>query len=133
MSLHASGRRQLTPAWLGLAFVLPAVVVFCLFLALPVFAVSGIAVLEWAGFKLGDWTFVGLDNFGRMFGDPVFWRAFGDTLIFTVATTIVLNITGFGYALMVASRVRGSSTSRSPGTDFATSRGASKIPLYRPR
>lgn len=113
MSLHASGRRQLTPAWLGLAFVLPAVVVFSLFLALPVLAVSGIAVLQWAGFKLGDWSFVGLDNFGRMAGDPVFWRAFGDTLMFTVATTIVLNITGFGYALMVASRVRGSSLAKS--------------------
>jgi raffinose/stachyose/melibiose transport system permease protein len=101
-------RRSLTPAWLGVAFVLPAVLVFCLFLALPVLAALGIATLEWAGFRIGDWTFVGLRNAERMLGDPVFWRAFGNTVVFTVATTVLLNVTGFGYALLIASRVRGS-------------------------
>lgn len=100
--------RSAMPAWLGLAFVLPALLVFCLFLALPVLAALGISMLEWTGFRLGDWTFVGLRNFERMLGDPVFWRAFTHTVAFTVATTVLLNITGFGYALLVGSKVRGS-------------------------
>ena len=112
MSLPASRRRQLTPAWLGLAFVLPAVVIFLLFLALPVLAVGGISVLKWSGFQLGDWSFVGGGNFAGMLRDPIFWRTFGNTVIFTVATVLLLNITGFGYALLVASRVHGSALAK---------------------
>ncbi|MFO1539128.1 MAG: carbohydrate ABC transporter permease [Chloroflexota bacterium] len=120
MSIPASGptaaatrhRRAVTPAWLGLAFVLPAVLVFALFLVLPVIAVVLLAFLEWAGFRLGDWTFVGLDKLTEMAGDPIFWRAFGNTILFTVATTIVLNVTGFLYALLIASKVRGSSLAK---------------------
>ncbi|MBX3030500.1 MAG: sugar ABC transporter permease [Chloroflexi bacterium] len=104
----ASPRRSVTPGRLGLAFVLPSVIIFCLFLMVPVFAVAGIAFLEWAGFRIGDWTFVGLAKFQKAAADPVFWRSFTHTILFTVATTVLLNITGFLYALLIASRVRGS-------------------------
>jgi len=107
-----SPRRAVSPATLGLAFVLPSVAVFALFLVLPVVAVAGISVLEWAGFRLGDWTFVGAEKFEKALRDPVFWRAFTNTLLFTVATTVLLNITGFGYALLIASRVRGSTLAK---------------------
>lgn len=111
-STAASPRRRTNPAVLGLAFVLPSVAIFALFLVLPVVAVAGIAMLEWAGFRIGDWSFVGADKFVKAVGDPVFWRAFINTLLFTVATTILLNITGFGYALLIASRVRGSTLAK---------------------
>lgn len=106
-------RRRGGGGWIGFAFVLPSLVIFCLFLALPVVAVGGISLLEWTGFRLGDWTFVGLDNLRAMVEDPVFWRAFVDTLIFTVATTVLLNITGFTFAWLIASRVRGSGLAKS--------------------
>jgi ABC-type sugar transport system permease subunit len=105
-------RSTIAPAWLGVAFVLPAVAVFCFFLALPVLAAVGISTLEWTGFRLGDWRFVGLRNVERMLADPVFWRAFTHTLVFTLATTLLLNITGFVYALLIASRVRGSTLAK---------------------
>jgi raffinose/stachyose/melibiose transport system permease protein len=110
--IPASPRRPASAGWLGLAFVLPSVVIFCLFLALPVVAVAGISVLEWAGFRLGDWTFVGVDKFAKASRDPVFWRAFTNTVLFTVATTILLNLTGFLYAWLIVSRVRGSTLAR---------------------
>jgi len=84
-----------------------------MFLVLPVLAVAGISLLDWAGFRIGDWTFVGLDKFHQMVGDRVFWRSFTNTLLFTVATTVLLNVTGFTYALLIASRVRGSTLARS--------------------
>jgi len=105
--------RPASPGWLGLAFVLPSVVVFGLFLVVPVLAVAGISVLDWAGFRIGDWTFVGLQNFQKAARDPVFWRSFTNTVLFTVATAILLNLTGFLYALLIASRVRGSTFARS--------------------
>jgi ABC-type sugar transport system permease subunit len=112
-SLRVAPRRWgSSHAWLGVAFVLPSVAIFGLFLALPVIAVAGIAMLEWAGFRIGDWSFVGADKVAKAIGDPIFWRAFLNTLLFTVATTILLNITGFGYALLIASRVRGSTLAK---------------------
>jgi ABC-type sugar transport system permease subunit len=104
---RASRRQRTTPAWLGVAFVLPAVAVFAALLLLPALAVGGISLLEWAGFRIGDWTFAGTANFEQALSDPVFWRSFVHTLLFTIATTILLNIAGFGYALLIASRVPG--------------------------
>jgi ABC-type sugar transport system permease subunit len=106
-------RRADAHGWLGLAFVLPAVAVFSLFLVLPVLSVAGIAFLDWAGFRIGDWTFAGLANFDQALADPVFWRSFTHTVLFTVATTILLNITGFGYALLIASRLPGGTLAKS--------------------
>jgi multiple sugar transport system permease protein/raffinose/stachyose/melibiose transport system permease protein len=109
----AGPSRPVSSGWLGLAFVLPSLAVFGAFLVLPVIAVAGISLLDWAGFRIGDWTFVGLSQFRHAMEDPVFWRSLTHTLLFTVATTVLLNITGFGYALLVASRVRGSSLAKS--------------------
>jgi ABC-type sugar transport system permease subunit len=108
--LRASRSSQGT---LGIAFVLPAVAVFSAFLVLPVVAVGGIAFLEWAGFRIGDWSFVGGSNFEQALRDPVFWRALTHTLLFTIATTILLNITGFTYALLIASRLPGGTLAKS--------------------
>jgi ABC-type sugar transport system permease subunit len=97
----------------GVAFVLPTVLVFAAFLLLPVAAVFLVSLLRWAGFRIGDWEFVGVNNFEHLVGDPVFWGALGNTLIFTLVTTVFLNILGFGYALLVASRLPGHTLARS--------------------
>lgn len=105
-------RRSLSPAWLGFAFVLPATLIFGLFLVLPVFAVAGMSLLEWTGFRIGDWQLVGLAKYQEMLADPVFWRAFTHTIVFTLATTLLLNVIGFSLALLITTRVRGSGLAR---------------------
>ncbi len=111
----AASSRQTSspPAWLGFVFVLPALAIFGLFLLLPVASVVGISLLDWAGFRLGDWTFAGTQNFEQAIDDPIFWRSLTHTVLFTLATVVVLNITGFGYALLIASRVRGGGLAKS--------------------
>lgn len=91
----------------GLAFVLPSLVVFAVFLVLPVASIFFISLLSWAGFRIGDWQFAGLGNFEHLVADPVFWAAFAHTVLFTVATTVLLNVLGFAFALLVASRLPG--------------------------
>lgn len=44
--------------------------------------------------------FVGLDNFGLMLRDPVFWRTLANTLIITVVTVPAALLMGLGMALM---------------------------------
>jgi raffinose/stachyose/melibiose transport system permease protein len=91
----------------GLAFVLPSLAVFAAFLVLPVASIFLISLLRWAGFRIGDWQFAGLGNFEHLVSDPVFWAAFAHTVLFTVATTVLLNVLGFAFALLVASRLPG--------------------------
>jgi len=97
----------------GIALVAPAVLTFGAFLVLPLVSVFLISTLHWSGYRLGDWTFVGADNFARMFANAVFWKAFANTVVFTVTTTLILNVVGFGLALLIASRVRGHVIARS--------------------
>jgi ABC-type sugar transport system permease subunit len=105
-------RRSLSSGWLGLAFVFPATLIFGVFLALPVLAVGGISLLEWTGFRIGDWELVGLAKYEQMLADPVFWRALTHTVVFTFATTLLLNVIGFSLALLIMTRVRGSGLAR---------------------
>ncbi|HET9141115.1 sugar ABC transporter permease [Actinophytocola sp.] len=77
-------------AWI---FLLPSVVYIIALVALP----FGLAI----AFALSDVTagdpsydFAGLRNFARAFDDPVFWRALGNTLIFTGISMVLIVVLG---------------------------------------
>ena len=92
---------------LGIAMVFPSLAVFLGLIAVPVVVVALVSFSEWAGFELGDLSWTGLDNYQSLAGDPIFWRALRNTLLFTGLTTLFLNVFGFGFALLIATRVRG--------------------------
>jgi ABC-type sugar transport system permease subunit len=71
----------------GVLFVLPTVLFFLVFIAYPFFRALGISLTEWAGYD--EPRFVGLKNFISLTKDRVFWIALKNTLIFTVATTVL--------------------------------------------
>jgi ABC-type sugar transport system permease subunit len=50
-------------------------------------------------FGPGEWS--GVDNFTRLLGDDVFWRALLNTAVFTVATVPVGVLAGLGLALLM--------------------------------
>ncbi|MDF2562027.1 MAG: araP [Microbacterium sp.] len=57
--------------------------------------------------------FVGSENFERLFADPVFWRALGNTLVYGVGITLIEVAAALGIALLLHRVV--------PGTRFARS------------
>jgi multiple sugar transport system permease protein len=66
-------------------FILPAIVPILVIVAYPL----GQAVyLSLTSFQLlrQDLTFVGLDNYARLFADPIFWSALGTTIVFLLVT-----------------------------------------------
>src|SRR5437763_10511497 len=78
--------RTLTPY----AYIAPAVVIFCLFLAYPVWFAVRLAFHEWNGLTpLDQMRYVGLQNFQGLFTDSIFQQALFNTTIFTVATTVL--------------------------------------------
>ncbi len=88
-------RRDAISAYL---FLSPALLLFLVFIAGPLLGAIVLSFLEWS--LLGSATFVGLDNFGQLFSDPVALKAIGNTFVFTF-WSIVLHI-GFGLLLALA-------------------------------
>ncbi len=94
---HRTGRR-LVP----LFYVTPATLLFCLLMLFPMVMVvryslmSGAIVNKSAGFA-------GLQNYGKVFADPVFWQSVANTLYFTVMSVIFHLLIGLAFALLLNS------------------------------
>jgi raffinose/stachyose/melibiose transport system permease protein len=100
-------RRPIASTVVGLAMVAPSLLVFVGLIAVPIVAVVLISFTRWTGFNVADATWLGVGNYTALVGDPVFQKAFIHTLIFTFATTLLLNAAGFGLAVLVNTRVPG--------------------------
>ncbi|MGG1313053.1 carbohydrate ABC transporter permease [Cohnella laeviribosi] len=71
----------------GYAFVLPAVIIFLLFLWLPI--LKGIVYSFYhVDFVKGN-TFVGMDNYETVFRDPVVWKAVKNTLYYVLLCLVI--------------------------------------------
>ena len=87
--------------------VAPSLAVFLGLIAVPIIVVGLVSLSEWTGFDIADVRWLGLENYRTIAGDEIFWRALRNTLLFTGLTTLFLNIIGFGAALLISTRVRG--------------------------
>ncbi|MDR2974499.1 MAG: sugar ABC transporter permease [Propionibacteriaceae bacterium] len=76
--LSGSRSRRVNPALLGLS--LPAIIWYIGFTLGPLLAMFYISTLKWPGL-IAPSSFVGLDNFQRVFADPVFWTAVRNSII----------------------------------------------------
>lgn len=96
------GKRRIDPAyWLML---LPAVVVFTVFITGPAVAGMWFSLTDYVGF--GEWEFIGLRNYRALFSDPRILDSYGFTMFFAVTTTIVVNVLALGLALGLSSRIK---------------------------
>lgn len=102
--------RRANPTAISLMLAAPTIFLFFGFVAVPVVAVVLTSFTEWTGFDIGGIEWLGLQNYVGLFEDQTFLRAFLHTLIFTVATTVLLNAVGLGLAMLV--------NTRAPGTAF---------------
>ncbi|MGI5131288.1 carbohydrate ABC transporter permease [Pseudonocardia sp. CA-107938] len=68
------------------AYIAPFFVLFGVFGLLPFLFTFYIALFDWN--PIGDQTFIGVDNFTRMFADPRFWNATGNTISIWLLSTI---------------------------------------------
>ncbi|OYN92379.1 carbohydrate ABC transporter permease [Parenemella sanctibonifatiensis] len=92
-------------ALLGMAFVLPFVVVFLLFRAGP--AAGGIVLSFLSQNLAGDFTWIGTANYDALFADPIFWNALRVTLIYSVIAVPLVVVVSVAMATMAARSVRG--------------------------
>lgn len=107
----ASRRRRSTR--LGdrrLALAIPAAALILVLAIWPLVQLGSMSVHDVTGATLnGDWAFVGVDNFVRVFTDPDFARVALNTLVFVVVVTGIGLVGGFFAAIAVSSSTRGAS------------------------
>jgi raffinose/stachyose/melibiose transport system permease protein len=81
-------------------FLLPAIVLFLVFLVYPIFRSAYYSLFNWNGFGPAV-DFVGLDNFKQILSDQVFMKAIGNGLLIVVLSLIIQLPFSLGLAIMV--------------------------------
>ncbi len=108
----SSVRRR--PRWRGASInlmYLPAVILFAVFIVYPVIQGVGIALTNWDGYSATR-SFVGFENFARTFTDPNFTTALVNTFIFGIGSTLIQQVLGLLFAILLDQRLRGRQVAR---------------------
>ena len=98
-------RKRRDRAWYAL-FVLPLVFVFTTVVIVPFIIGIGYSFVSWDGMSLNEKTFVGFDNYTRLFQDLRFLTSAGHTVLFTIFAVLLINILGLAFAFIVTGKLR---------------------------
>lgn len=100
--LSANTRNTLT----ALAFLSPNIIGFLTFTAIPVVASLVISLYDWS--PIGDKTFIGLDNYVRLFTrDPLFSKVMGNTFTYVVSYLSLNIVLAMALAVWLTGKIRG--------------------------
>lgn len=80
--------------------LLPAVILFTLFVVYPFVTGIKISFMNWNGYSQ-DMSFAGFSNYTSLLNDSVFKRALLNTIIYGIGCTIIQNVLGLMYAMLV--------------------------------
>lgn len=84
--------------WDGYLFLAPGFIFFCVFLVYPLLHNWVYSFFDFKLSNLNEASFVGLDNYRRVFQDPVFWISVRNILIYGVISVPGQMILGFAAA-----------------------------------
>ena len=110
MTLGGSVRRRTGPPGepraIGWLYLAPAFLVYAAFLLYPLVRAVQISLYEWNGNTLA--TFVGLENYAEVFGDPALRASFGHALVLIGFYAVIPLAVGLVLAAILArAKVRG--------------------------
>jgi multiple sugar transport system permease protein len=100
-------RRRPARGWSGLIYLIPFLVLFLLFLVWPTIYGFYLSFTDRNLAGASGPKLVGLANYAEAFGDPLMWRTLGNTVVFTVGSTVPLVIVALALALLVNMKIRG--------------------------
>ncbi|MCG5214169.1 carbohydrate ABC transporter permease [Streptosporangium sp. KLBMP 9127] len=85
----------------GLLFVLPMLVLFAVFRFVPALGAAGMSLTDYQ--ISGEWTFTGVDNYARLFDDPIFMSSLRVTLVYVAIYVPLTVLVALGTALLLNS------------------------------
>jgi len=104
-----SGRRHFNP-W---AFILPGAIAGGVVLGVPVVQAFWTSLHRLRLYRLDDQVFIGLENYLRIWNDPLFHLSVQATVVFTVGCTVLSVLAGIAVAAVMSTRgIRGTTMAR---------------------
>ena len=92
-------------------FYVPALALFAVFVVLPFIKGIYLSLTNWNGYS-PNYKFVGLKNYARMLTDENVRTAFVNTIIYGFGSTLVQNVLGIAFAILLNKKFRGRSLIR---------------------
>lgn len=92
-------------------FYVPALALFAVFVVLPFIKGIYLSLTNWNGYSQ-SYKFVGLKNYARMLTDENVRTAFVNTIIYGFGSTLVQNVLGIAFAVLLNKKFRGRSLIR---------------------
>jgi raffinose/stachyose/melibiose transport system permease protein len=89
----------------GVAFLLPTLLLFAVFVLYPIVFDVQASTLRWDGVNAGQ--FVGVDNYRQLFADPVFYTTLVNSAWWILLTIVPQAVIGFLLAYALNRRLRG--------------------------
>ncbi|MEF9880436.1 MAG: sugar ABC transporter permease, partial [Clostridia bacterium] len=84
-------------------YLLPALAIYTFTVPIPIFRALYYSFFNWAGGT--KMTFTGLDNFIRLWKDPVFWQSFGNNMLITGLCLVAEIGIAFFFAMLLNSKL----------------------------
>jgi len=92
-------------------FYVPAILLFLGLVAYPLVRGLWVSTTNWNGYS-PTYRDVGLANYAHLFSDPHVFSAFVNTIIYGCGSTLLQNVIGLAFALLLNSRFRGRTVGR---------------------
>lgn len=92
-------------------FYIPAIILFTVFVIYPLLKGIFLSFTNWNGYSQ-TYKMVGINNYVRMLSDTNVHRAFLNTIIYGVGSTVIQNVLGLGLALLLNQKFRGRTVTR---------------------
>lgn len=97
-------RRSGLKNWFGsFAFAAPALFFYVLFVIVPIVSTVQISFHRWNGAS-PVMEFIGVENYIRVFKDPIFYKALGNNVIWILFTILVPVLLGLIFAVMITQK-----------------------------
>ena len=91
-------------------FVAPTLAAFIIGFVIPFVEGVYLSFCRFTTVSNAQWT--GFSNYARIFADNTFAKAFSFTAVFTVVTTVLINVLAFGVALLLTRGIKGTNAFR---------------------
>lgn len=85
---------------LQLMFMMPAFIIFSMFIVIPMISSFYFSLTDWNGLN-PHFNFIGLKNYRNLIRDTEVWIALKNTVIFALLVTILQNVLSLGLAMLV--------------------------------
>lgn len=95
-----------------IGFLAVPLIVYSIVVVGPLLYSFFFSLTDWNGFSF-DFNFVGLENFGKVFADPLFGNAIRNTVIWMIAALTIPTGAGLALALALHEKIRGAKVYKS--------------------